>query len=102
MIYLYLCCPFSDVMYISFGVSNEFSVSNTPIYCKNAIMRHCAFENMRRQDGGGGGWGEGVKNPSHAALSSISLEKTKFKHQKQSLNSQIIVVINTYFSSCQK
>ena len=92
-------------MYISFGVSNEFSVSNTPIYCKNAIMRHCAFENMRRQDGGGGGgWGEEVKNPSHAALSSISLEKSysKFKHQKQSLNSQIIVVINTYFSSCQK
>ena len=43
----------------------------------------------------GGGEGGGG-NPSHAALSSISLEKTKYKHF------QFIVVFNKYLSSCQK
>ena len=38
-------------------------------------MRHYVFENIRRQ---------GVlKNPSHVALSSISLEKTKYKHHAE-------------------
>ena len=34
-----------------------------------------------------------VKNPSHAALSSITLEKTKYKHQAQASCQKLIVVL---------
>ena len=41
-------------------------------------MRHYVFDNMRQ-----GGEGGGVKDSSHAALASISFEKTNYKIKRK-------------------